>query len=103
MIVAVNKIDKPDPLTPMKREALTLLQYEVQVESMGGEVQDVEVSALKKMRPRHAPGIRCSLQAELLELKANADREARRYAVVEAQLDKGPRRGGDPARASAVR
>ncbi|NNU15708.1 translation initiation factor IF-2 [Parvularcula sp. ZS-1/3] len=85
MIVAVNKIDKPG-VDPNKVKT-DLLQYEVQVESMGGEIQDVEVSALKKT---NLDGLieAITLQSELLELKGNADREA--YGtVVEAQLDKG--------------
>ena len=46
MIVAINKIDKPDARP--ERVRTELLQHEVQVESMGGEVLEVEVSALKK-------------------------------------------------------
>ena len=85
MIVAVNKIDKPG-VDPNKVKT-DLLQYEVQVESMGGEIQDVEVSALKKIGLDELIEA-ISLQAELLELTANHDRPA--YGtVVEAQLDKG--------------
>ncbi|MBB4657991.1 translation initiation factor IF-2 [Parvularcula dongshanensis] len=85
MIVAVNKIDVPgaDP----NKVKTDLLRYEVQVESMGGDIQDVEVSALKKT---NLDGLldAIALQAEFLELTANADREA--YgSVVEAKLDKG--------------
>ena len=85
IIVAINKIDKPDA-DPM-RVRTDLLQHELQVESMGGEVQDVEVSALKKM---NLDGLleAILLQSELLELKANPNREAE-GAVVEARLDKG--------------
>jgi translation initiation factor IF-2 len=85
MIVAINKIDK-DGANPQKvRERL--LEHEVVVEAMGGDVQDVEVSALKKT------GLdtlleKLALQAELMELKANPDRAAE-AVVVEAQLDKG--------------
>ncbi|WOI53334.1 translation initiation factor IF-2 [Parvularcula sp. LCG005] len=85
IIVAVNKIDKPG-VDPQKVKA-ELLQYEIQVESMGGEVQDVEVSALKKI---NLDGLleAIALQAELLELKGNEDRQP--YGtVVEAKLDKG--------------
>ncbi|MEM1379793.1 MAG: translation initiation factor IF-2 [Pseudomonadota bacterium] len=85
MIIAVNKIDKPDA-DPNKVKT-DLLQYEVQVESMGGEIQDVEVSALKKMGLDSLLEA-ITLQAELLELKANKDRPAH-GTVVEAQLDKG--------------
>ncbi len=85
MIVAINKIDKPGANAQKVREEL--LQYEILVEDMGGEVQDVEVSALKKT---NLDGLleAISLQAELLELKANPDRTAE-GAVVEAKLDKG--------------
>ncbi|MCX7558291.1 translation initiation factor IF-2 [Sulfitobacter sp. F26204] len=85
MIVAINKIDKP-AADPMKVRT-DLLQHEVIVEQMSGEVQDVEVSAttgqgLDKLLEAIA------LQAELLELKANPDRSAV-GAVIEAQLDVG--------------
>ncbi|HLL31750.1 MAG TPA: translation initiation factor IF-2, partial [Allosphingosinicella sp.] len=85
MIVAINKIDKPGANAQKVREEL--LQHEILVEDMGGEVQDVEVSALKKT---NLDGLleAISLQAELLELKANPDRSAE-GAVVEAKLDKG--------------
>ena len=85
MIVAINKIDK-DGANPQKvREEL--LQHEIIVEQMGGEVQDVEVSALKKT---NLDGLleAINLQAEILELKANPDRAAE-GTVVEAKLDKG--------------
>ena len=85
MIVAINKIDKPGANAQKVREEL--LQHEIIVEDMGGEVQDVQVSALKKT---NLDGLleAISLQAELLELKANPDRTAE-GAVVEARLDKG--------------
>ena len=85
MIVAINKIDKPDATPQKVREEL--LQHEIIVEQMGGEVQDVEVSALKKT---NLEGLleAISLQAEILELKANPDRPAE-ATVVEAKLDKG--------------
>jgi translation initiation factor IF-2 len=85
MIVAINKIDKP-AADPDKVRA-GLLQHEVIVEKMSGEVQDVEVSAhtgqgLDELLESIA------LQAEILELKANPDRNAE-GAVIEAQLDVG--------------
>jgi len=85
MIVAINKIDKPDANPQRVREEL--LQHEIIVEAMGGEVQDVEVSALKKT---NLDGLleAIALQAEILELKANPDRPAE-ATVVEAKLDKG--------------
>ncbi|MBS0502734.1 MAG: translation initiation factor IF-2 [Proteobacteria bacterium] len=85
MIVAINKIDKPEAKPQKVREEL--LQHEVIVEDMGGDVQDVEVSALKKTNLDELIE-KILLQAELLELKANPDRAAE-GTVVEAQLDKG--------------
>jgi translation initiation factor IF-2 len=85
MIVAINKIDKPEAKPQQVREEL--LQHEVIVEDMGGDVQDVEVSALKKTNlDKLLEAIQ--LQAEILELKANPDRAAE-GTVVEAKLDKG--------------
>ena len=85
MIVAINKIDKPDANAAKVRT--DLLQHEIQVEGMGGEVQDVEVSALQKI---NLDGLQEAilLQAEFLDLKANPDRAAE-GAVVEARLEKG--------------
>jgi translation initiation factor IF-2 len=85
MIVAINKIDKPEAKPQKVREEL--LQHEVIVEDMGGDVQDVEVSALKKTNlDKLLDAIQ--VQAEILELKANPDRQAE-GTVVEAKLDKG--------------
>ena len=85
MIVAINKIDKPEAKPQKVREEL--LQHEVIVEDMGGDVQDVEVSATKKTNlDKLLEAIQ--LQAELLELKANPDRAAE-GTVIEAKLDKG--------------
>jgi translation initiation factor IF-2 len=85
MIVAINKIDKPGANAQKVREEL--LQHEVIVEEMSGDVQDVEVSALKKTNlDKLLEAI--AVQAEILELKANPDRAAE-GAVVEAKLDKG--------------
>ncbi|QDP19965.1 translation initiation factor IF-2 [Sphingomonas xanthus] len=85
MIVAINKIDKPEAKPQKVREEL--LQHEIIVEDMGGDVQDVEVSALKKT---NLDGLldAINIQAEILELKANPDRAAE-ATVVEAKLDKG--------------
>jgi len=85
MIVAITKSDKPE-FNPQKiRERL--LEHEIVVEAMSGDVQDVEVSAktgagLDKLIEA------IGLQAELLELKARPDRDAD-ATVIEAQLDKG--------------
>jgi translation initiation factor IF-2 len=85
MIVAINKIDKPDAKPQKVREEL--LQHEVIVEEMGGEVQDVEVSATQKTNlDKLLEAIQ--LQAEILELKANPSRPAE-GTVIEAKLDKG--------------
>ncbi|HEY0324923.1 MAG TPA: translation initiation factor IF-2, partial [Allosphingosinicella sp.] len=85
MIVAINKIDKPDAKPQKVREEL--LQHEIIVEDLGGDVQDVEVSAKEKTNlDKLLEAIQ--LQAEILELKANPDRAAE-GAVVEARLDKG--------------
>ncbi|MDY8107837.1 translation initiation factor IF-2 [Fulvimarina sp. 2208YS6-2-32] len=85
IIVAINKMDKPEADAAKVRSGL--LQYEVFVESMGGEVLDVEVSAktgenLDKLLEA------ILLQAELIDLKADPNRTAE-GVVIEAQLDKG--------------
>lgn len=85
MIVAINKVDKESANPQKVRERL--LEHEVVVEQMGGDVQDVEVSALKKIGLDELIE-KILLQAEILELKANPDRAAEGN-VVEAQLDKG--------------
>ncbi len=85
MIVAINKVDKHEANPQRIRERL--LEHDVQVEYMGGEVQDVEVSALKKTGLDDLID-KIQLQAELLELKANPDRDAE-GTVIEAKLDKG--------------
>jgi len=85
MIVAINKCDKPDA-TPDKVRT-DLLQHEVVVEKMSGDVLDVEVSALTgKGLDELLENI--ALQAELLDLKANPKRAAM-GAVIEAKLDIG--------------
>ncbi len=85
MIVAINKCDKP-AANPQKVRT-DLLNHEVVVEQMGGEVQDVEVSA-KTGKGLDALLEAIALQAEILELKANPDRFAE-GAVIEAKLDVG--------------
>ncbi len=85
IIVAVNKIDKheADP-----NKVLTqLLQYDVQVESMGGDTPAVQVSALKKTGLDDLTATISAL-AEVLELKANPNRPAD-GVVIESKLDKG--------------
>jgi len=85
IIVAINKIDKPD--AKPDRVRTDLLQHEIQVESMGGEVVDVEVSATKKTNIDKLLEM-IGLQAEILDLKANRDRAAE-GTVIEAKLDRG--------------
>ena len=84
IIVAINKIDKPDADPNATRNSL--LQHEIIVEEMGGDIQSVELSALtKKGIDNLIEAI--LLQADLLELKANPDRSAEGF-VIEAKLDK---------------
>ena len=85
MIVAINKIDKPD--AKPERVRTELLQHEVQVEALGGDVLDVEVSATKKINLDKLLEM-IGLQAEILDLKANPDRAAE-GTVIEAKLDRG--------------
>jgi translation initiation factor IF-2 len=85
IIVAINKIDKPD--ADPKRVATELLQHEIVVESMSGDVLDVPVSAIKRTNlDKLLEAI--VLQAEILELKANPNRSANGY-VIEAKLERG--------------
>jgi translation initiation factor IF-2 len=85
LIVAINKMDKPDANPARVRQEL--LSYEVVVEEMGGETQDVEVSALKKTGlDKLAEAI--LLQSEILDLKANPNRSAE-GTVIESRLDRG--------------
>ncbi len=85
IIVAINKIDKAD--ANPNRVKTELLQYEIQVEDMGGDTLAIEVSATKGINlDRLEEAI--LLQAEILDLKANAERSAE-GAVIEAKLDKG--------------
>ncbi len=85
MIVAINKVDKPAANPDQVRAEL--LQHEVIVEKMSGEVQDVEVSAITGQGLDELLEA-IALQAEILELKANPNRAAS-GAVIEAQLDVG--------------
>jgi translation initiation factor IF-2 len=85
MIVAINKVDKPD--ADPNRVRTDLLQQGIVVESMSGETLEVEVSALKRTGlDKLLEAI--SLQAELLDLKANPRRSAEGI-VVEAKLERG--------------
>jgi translation initiation factor IF-2 len=85
IIVAVNKVDKPDA-NPEKVLA-ELLQYDVVTENFGGDTQSVQVSAKQKLNlDKLLEAI--MLQAEIMELKANPNRTAEGI-VIEAKLDKG--------------
>ena len=84
-IVAINKIDLPE--ANAMRVKTDLLQQEVQVEEMGGDVQCVEISATKKIGLDKLEEA-ILLQAEMMELKADADMPAVAY-VVEAKMEKG--------------
>ncbi|WP_213775677.1 translation initiation factor IF-2 [Bradyrhizobium sp. dw_78] len=85
MIVAINKIDKPDARP--ERVRTELLQHEVQVESLGGDVVDVEVSAKNKTNLDRLLEM-IALQADILDLKTNSQRPAE-GTVIEAKLDRG--------------
>jgi translation initiation factor IF-2 len=85
IIVAINKVDKPDANPDKVRQEL--LQHEIVVEKMSGDVLDVEVSALKKTGLDKLEEA-ILLQAEILDLKANADRPAE-GVVIEAKLERG--------------
>lgn len=85
IIVAINKIDKPGANPDRVRQEL--LNHEIVVESMSGDVQDVEVSATKRQGLDQLEEA-ILLQAEILDLKANPDRSAE-GAVIESRLDRG--------------
>ncbi|NHN92997.1 translation initiation factor IF-2 [Acetobacter sicerae] len=85
IIVAINKVDKPGANPDRVRQ--DLLSHELVVESMGGDIQDIEVSALKRTNLDKLEEA-ILLQAEILDLKANPDRAAE-GAVIEGRLDRG--------------
>jgi translation initiation factor IF-2 len=85
LIVAINKIDKPD--AKPERVRTELLQHEVQVESLGGDTLEIEVSAKQKLNLDKLLEL-IALQSEVLDLKANPVRSAE-GTVIEARLDKG--------------
>jgi translation initiation factor IF-2 len=85
LIVAINKIDKPGVRPDRVRQEL--LQHEIVVESLGGETQEIEVSATQKLNlDKLLEAI--TLQAEILDLRANPDRSAE-GTVIESKLDRG--------------
>jgi translation initiation factor IF-2 len=85
IIVAINKMDKPGANPDRVRNEL--LQYELVVESLGGEIQTVEVSATQGLNIDKLEEA-ILLQAEMLELGANPNRSAI-GAVIESSVDKG--------------
>jgi translation initiation factor IF-2 len=85
IIVAINKIDKPDADPNKVRQAL--LQHELVTEELGGDVLAIEVSAKKRMNLEKLEEA-ILLQAEILDLKANPDRVGQ-GVVVEAKMEKG--------------
>ena len=85
IIFAINKMDKPDARPERVRQEL--LQHELVVEQLGGEVLDVEVSALKKTNLDKLEEL-ILLQSELLDLKSNPNRSAE-GVVLEAKLERG--------------
>ncbi|MEE8392981.1 MAG: translation initiation factor IF-2, partial [Rhodospirillales bacterium] len=85
IIVAINKIDKPD--ADANRVRTELLQHDLVLEEMGGDVLSVEVSAKEKTNLSKLEEV-IMLQAEVMDLKANPDRAAE-GVVVEAKMEKG--------------
>ncbi|GAA4504914.1 translation initiation factor IF-2 [Gluconacetobacter tumulicola] len=85
IVVAINKCDKPGANPERVRQEL--LSHEIVVESMGGDTQDVEVSALKRTGLDKLEEA-ILLQAEILDLRANPDRVAE-GSVIESRLDRG--------------
>jgi translation initiation factor IF-2 len=85
LIVAINKMDKPgaDPTKVINE----LLQYEIVVESLGGDTQAIPVSAKEKTGLKELVEA-ILLQAEVMDLRANPDRTAE-GVVIEAKLDRG--------------
>ena len=85
ILIAINKIDRPDADPGRVRQAL--LQHELVTEEMGGDVLSVEISATQKLNLDRLEEA-LLLQAELLELSANPDRAAE-GVVIEAEIDRG--------------
>ncbi|HWI27007.1 MAG TPA: translation initiation factor IF-2 [Stellaceae bacterium] len=85
IIIAINKMDKADAKPERVRQEL--LQHEIVVEQLGGDVLDVEVSAVKKTGLDKLEEA-ILLQAEILDLKANPNRPAE-GSIIEAKLERG--------------
>ena len=85
MVVAINKIDKPDANPDRVKQEL--LSHDVVLEDFGGDVLGIPVSATKHTNlDKLIEAVQ--LQAELLDVRANADREAH-GTIIEAKLDRG--------------
>jgi translation initiation factor IF-2 len=85
IVVAINKIDKPDANSKKVKEEL--LTQELVVEDFGGEVQSVEISAKQKLNLDKLLDA-VLVQAEMLDLKASAKQKPR-GTVIESRIDKG--------------
>jgi len=85
IIVAINKIDRPD--ADAQRVRTELLQHDIVLEEMGGEILSIEVSATEKTNLDKLEEA-ILLQAEVLDLKANPDRAAE-GVIVESKMEKG--------------
>ncbi len=85
IIIAINKIDLPDANPDKVKQ--DLLQHEIVIEDMGGDVLCLEVSAKKKTNLDKLQEM-ILLQSEVLEIKANPNRKAQ-GAVIESKLEKG--------------
>ncbi len=85
IIVAINKMDRPD--ADAGRVRTELLQHNVVLEEMGGEILSVEISAKERTNLDKLEEI-ILLQAELLDLKANPDRAAE-GVIIEAKMEPG--------------
>ena len=85
IIIAINKIDKPD--ADPERVRNMLMQHEIFLEKVGGDILDVEVSAKQGINLDKLEEI-VLLQAEILDLKANPNRPAE-GVVVESRLERG--------------
>ena len=85
IVIAINKMDRPD--ADASRVRTELLQHDLQVEEVGGDILSVEVSALKKTNLDKLEEA-ILLQAELLDLKANPNRPGE-GVVIEAKMEQG--------------
>ncbi|TWJ19662.1 translation initiation factor IF-2 [Geobacter argillaceus] len=85
IIVAINKIDKPDAKPERVKQELT--EHGLVSEEWGGDTTMVEVSAKKRLNLESLLEM-VLLQADVMELKANPDKPAK-GTIVEAKLDKG--------------